>query len=120
MEDILFLTELRDFTNVDNTVYSVSAISAKVDNTKQVLIGSNNTISFELSFYTREGEDYKVKDTIFRELHKEYEVPNVGIVPVISGLFSKNKETVYNMAKIVAGYYGYTLKPIEEQIFLNK
>lgn len=119
MNRVLFITEPRVFTNVDNTSYEITAISAKIDNTKEVLIGSNKEVSFELSFYTKDGEDYIEKDTVFRNLKKEYIIPELGIIPVISGLFSNDKEVVYNMAKILSNYYGYTLKPLGEQIFLT-
>lgn len=116
---MLFLTNPRLFTNVDNTTYEIGAISAKIDNTKEVTVGSTNPVSFEFTFYELKGQELKAKETLFRDINKSYNIPNIGIVSMVEGLLSSDKNTVFNMAYILCNYYGYTLKPLEEQDFLN-
>lgn len=117
--DIIFLTEPRVFKTVDNTEYTVVGISGKINSSYEVIIGPNEPINFELKFWVNVDNEYIVKDTLFNKLTKEYNIPNLGIVPILSGFFSADKLTIYNMAKIVCGYYGYTLKDFSEQTFLN-
>jgi len=116
---MLFLTNPRLFTNVDNTTYEIGAISAKINNTKEVIVGSNNSVSFEFTFYEIKEQELKARETLFRDINKDYDIPNVGVISMVGGLLSSDKNTVFNMASILCNYYGYTLKPFEEQIFLN-
>lgn len=119
MKDIIFLTEPRIFKNVDNTEYTVVGISGKIHNSYEVIIGSNLPVKFELKFWENKDLEYIEREVIEGALNKEYNIPNIGIVPILSGFFSTDKETIYNMAKIVCAYYGYDLKPLTDQIFLN-
>ena len=119
MTDIIFICDPREFINTDNTKFTIEGISGKIDNTSEVIIGSNNSIRFQLKFWQKEGDSFKEKETIIGVLDKEYDIPSVGVIPIISGFFSTSKETIYQMATIVCGYYGYTLKPLEEQIYLE-
>lgn len=114
----LFLIQSKTFPTITNSTYTIDAISAKINNSKEVLIGSTDPISFELIFHSKVGEEYIVKEVVVADLYKAYGIPQLGKVEILSGLFSSNKETIYQMASIVTAYYGYELLPLEDQIYL--
>jgi|694.fasta_scaffold119797_2 hypothetical protein len=120
MNDLIFITEPRSFTNVDNTTFIINGISGKINNSYEIIIGSDEQIQFELKFWTYVDNTYIEKSIITVPLKKEYDIPNIGLVPIISGFFSPDKEVIYNMAKIISLHFGYTLVPFLEQSFLNK
>ena len=117
--ETIFLTLPRTFKDTDNTDFEIIGLSAKVAQTTEVFIGNTLPIKFELKFWRKENDVYLVDDIKLGVLEKDYTLPGLGKVEIMSGLFSSNKQTVYDAANLVCTYYGYTLLPLTDQTFLN-
>ena len=120
MKDIIFLTVPKKFVNFDNTTFTIMGISAKLNNSHEIIIGSNNDIQVELKFWEKVNEEYIEKNVLQGKFKKAYTIPNIGEVKAMSGLFSPNKQEIYQVATLVAIKYGYQLLPFEEQTILNE
>lgn len=115
---MIFIVEPKNFLTVDNTFYTIEGISAKINNSKEITIGSNNPINFEITFWSKnENSIFYEKSKITGNFLKKYNVPNVGDFEIMSGLFSSDPQTIYNSVNFLCNYYGYVLKPMNEQNF---
>lgn len=110
----IFRTESRNFpTPVDEVGYVIEGVSAEFLNGE---IGDKSTYNCLFTFYTKDAYgQFVAQESITKEVSKEILVPGMGLISIVSSLFSGKRQDIYNGASLLAKLYGYTLLPIEQQ-----
>ena len=123
MQDYFFrVNPTRTFTDQANITRTVVGISARINSNIIITLDPKIERGFYIDFLLETGTRFGGLNVATNEFEKQMvqsgvseEYAQAQIVQIVKGLELGTKEQKYAAASALAGLYGYTLAPIEEQ-----